>query len=61
MEVFTHQMRRDSSKEPEAIMLPCGENATQKTKFACPRIVLSILPSETFHNRIVRSSEPEAT
>ena len=54
-------MRRDSSKEPEAIMLPCGENATQKTKFACPRIVLSILPSETFHNRIVRSSEPEAT
>ena len=60
-DVLTHQMRSDSSKEPEASMLPCGEKATQKTKLAWPRIVLSILPSDTFHSRMVRSSDAEAT
>ena len=27
----------------------CGEKLTQKTKFACPRSVLSILPEPTLH------------
>ena len=47
--VFTSHNRSDSSKEPEASRFPCGLKLTQKTKFACPRSVLSILPEATLH------------
>ena len=47
--VLTSHRRSDSSKDPEASRLPCGEKLTQKTKLACPRSVLSILPEPTLH------------
>ncbi|KAE8334732.1 hypothetical protein BDV24DRAFT_145304 [Aspergillus arachidicola] len=49
-----------SSQEPEAIVCPSGEKATDRTGLEWPLNVCSSMPVLVSHSLIVLSSEPEA-
>jgi hypothetical protein len=49
------------SCEPETMLWPSGENATEKTAFVCPINGPAIIsPVMGLHTQIVASHEPEA-
>ena len=59
--VPTSHRRTVSSKEPEAMRLPSGENDTLKTLPPWPWSMRRSAPVPTSHRRTVSSSEPEAS
>jgi hypothetical protein len=46
---------------PDASKLPSGEKATLVTQSVCPVRVATNAPSDTRHNRMVRSQLPDAS
>jgi hypothetical protein len=49
------------SADPDASILPSGENATLRTELVCPLSVRSSRPLAVSHNLMVLSPDPEAS